>query len=158
VHHAMARGIGDGSIAELESRYQFHLAVQDILNELTGYQNHVQQVLSQIVGQRQIAQEIFQATVGALRQARDAFQQKLQNADKLFLPSLGHVTAGAPLGGYLLDQPLVRPLSSSTSSLDGQWINQFLEQLNAVITKLRRIHYKSLGGILTLQEKIAAKW
>jgi hypothetical protein len=158
IHYAMVRQLDDGSLAELESRYRFHLAVQDILNELMGYQNHVQQVLSGIAGQRQIAQQLFQATVGALRQARDTFEQKLGDADKLLLPALKHITAGAPLGKYLLDQPLVRPLNPSTKSLDGQWIGQLLEQLHAVLTKLRRIHYKSLGGILTLQERIAAAW
>jgi Zn-dependent protease with chaperone function len=158
VHYALARHLGGETSKELDARYRFHLAVQEILNELTAYQSHVQQTLGRIAGQRQIAQEVFQATLGALRQARDAFEQKLQNADKLLLPPLKHMTAGAPLGKFLLERPLVRALSASTSTLDGKWITQFMEQLNEVITKTRRIHFKSLGGILALQEKVAETW
>ncbi|HKB39262.1 MAG TPA: hypothetical protein VKD72_22680, partial [Gemmataceae bacterium] len=157
-HHAMARQVGPETSGELEERYRFHLAVQEIFNELTAYQNHVQQTLGQIAGQRQVAQEVFQATVGALQQARDAFEQKLQAADKLLLPPLKHMTAGAPLGKFLLDCRLVGALSAHTTTLDGKWVGRFMEQLNQVITKTRRIHFKSLGGILALQEKIAETW
>jgi Zn-dependent protease with chaperone function len=158
VHYAMGLQLADARSEELLARYRFHLAVQSNLSELSAYQDHIQGVLGQIAGQRQIAKEVFQATVGALRQARDAFEQKLREADKVELPALKHLSAGASLGKYLLDRPLVPALAPKTSSLDGQWINAFLEQLNEVITRLRRIHFKSLGGILSLQENIAREW
>src|SRR5262249_24568052 len=92
------------------------------------------------------------------RHARDTFGEKLRDANKLLVPALKHMTAGAPLGQFLLDEPLIRPLPVPVSTLDGQWIGRFMEQLNAVIVKLRRIHFKSLGGILALQEKIGSAW
>jgi Zn-dependent protease with chaperone function len=157
-HYAMACRLEDGSAAELESRYSFHLAVQDILSQLIGYQNYIQEVMGRVAGQRQVPQELFQQTLAALRTARDTFQQKLEDADKLTLPALKHMTAGAPLGEFLLEEPLVRPLKASTSSLNGEWVGKFMEQLNGVIVKMRRIHFKSLGGILALQERIVQQW
>jgi hypothetical protein len=157
-HYAMACRLEDSSAPELESRYRFHLAAQDILSQLIGYQDYIQEVMRRVAGQRQIPQELFQQTLAALRKARDTFQQKLEEADKLTLPALKHMTAGAPLGEFLLEEPLVRPLKASTNSLNGQWVGKLMEQLNGVIVKTRRIHFKSLGGILSLQEKIAEQW
>jgi hypothetical protein len=49
-------------------------------------------------------------------------------------------------------------MSGASDSLDGRWIGQFLEQLGEVIDKAKRVHFKSLGGILALQEKVAKVW
>jgi Zn-dependent protease with chaperone function len=158
LHYAMAHRLQDDSAAELESRYRFHLSLQDILNHLTAYQNHIQGVLGRIAGQRQVPQELFQSTVASLRQARETFEEKLNDCDKLLLPAMKHMTAGASLGEFLLEEPLVRRLGASVNTLNGEWVGKFMNQLNAVIVKMRRIHFKSLGGILSLQETIAQKW
>jgi Zn-dependent protease with chaperone function len=158
LHYAMAHRMQDESAAELESRYRFHLSLQEILSHLIAYQSHIQEVLGRIAGQRQVPQELFQSTVASLRQARETFEEKLNDCEKLFLPAMKHMTAGASLREFLLDEPLVRPLRASVNSLNGEWIGKFMNQLNAVIVKMRRIHYKSLGGILSLQENVAQKW
>ena len=38
------------------------------------------------------------------------------------------------------------------------WIMEYLRRENAAQDRLRRILFKSLGGILTLQESIAERW
>jgi hypothetical protein len=65
---------------------------------------------------------------------------------------------GEPLGPFLMNRPLVPQLSGESNSLDGQWIGKFLADLGEVIDKMQRIHFKSLGGILALQEKITERW
>ena len=60
--------------------------------------------------------------------------------------------------GDMMNQRLLPALSKSANSLDGKWIGQLLEQLGEVIDKAKRIHFKSLGGILALQEKLAEQW
>jgi hypothetical protein len=81
--------------------------------------------------------------------------QKLKEADALRLPALKNMKASEPLGPFLLGQPLLEPLGHS---IDGAWIGRLLEQLGEVIDKTKRIHFRSLGGILTLQEQIAEQW
>jgi hypothetical protein len=68
------------------------------------------------------------------------------------------MTAGEPLRRFLLEKPLVYELRKGERSLEGKWINKFLGQLAEVREKLRRIHFKSLGGILSLQEKIGQQF
>ena len=38
------------------------------------------------------------------------------------------------------------------------WIDKLMTQLQGVRQKCFRLHFKSVGGILALQEEIAAKW
>ncbi len=65
---------------------------------------------------------------------------------------------------YPPDPPNVPPdLTKPTTfyrlrGIQGEWISRFMEQLGEVIEKAQRIHFKSLGGILALQEKLAEQW
>lgn len=43
-------------------------------------------------------------------------------------------------------------------TLDGGWIQEFLSQIGEVLEKMARALFKSLGGLLALQERIAEKW
>ena len=158
VHHAMAVQLGDAERAELEERYRFHLAVQDIHGQLVAYSRHVQTTLGELAGQRQVEQGQFQNALGALRGAHDALRTQLDVARGLLLPPLKNMTAGEPLGPFLLSEMLVRNLNADTQSLDGVWINRLMAQMGEVIDKTARILFKSLGGILTLQEGFAERW
>jgi hypothetical protein len=82
----------------------------------------------------------------------------LAEAEKLRLPAMKNMTAGQQLREFLMDQPPVRELTGREQSLDGKWIGKLLQQMGEVVEKLQRIHFKSLGGILGLQEKIAEQW
>ncbi len=93
-----------------------------------------------------------------LEAARDALGQRLHGAGQLRLPRLKNVTPGDPLGSFLLNKPLIYPIERHSNRLDGEWIGKFLEQLGEVLDRAKRIHFKSLGGILALQEKLAEEW
>jgi Zn-dependent protease with chaperone function len=155
VHYDLARQVGEEAAQELEERYRFHLAVQEIHGQLSGQSQNVQAALNQLAGKRELTQNEFHMAVAVLGQARDALWQQLNTANQLRLPALKNVTAGEPLGLMLLNRPLVPRLSGDSNCLQGEWINQFMQQLGEVIHKAQRIHFKSLGGILALQEKLA---
>lgn len=158
VHHEMARRVGDDLRQELEQRYRFHLALEELHSHLSAHNQQVQATLGQLAGKRELSMEEFHGAVGVLRQAHDTLAARLEAADSLRLPALKNLSAGESLGAFLMTRPLIRPLSGNESSLDGTWIGQFLEQLGEVIDKSQRIHFKSLGGILALQERIAERW
>ena len=43
-------------------------------------------------------------------------------------------------------------------TIDPSWIQQFLAQLGEVQDKLKRLLFKSLGGILAAQDQIVQQW
>jgi Zn-dependent protease with chaperone function len=158
VHLTMARQIGEEVREELEGRYRFHLAVQEIHGELSYHNQRVREMLGEISGRRELTSEVFHGVLDVLEAAHNSLGRLLDAAGRLRLPRLKNVTPGDPLGTYLLNKPLIYMLNRHANRLNGEWIGEFLEQLGEVIGRAKRIHFKSLGGILALQEKLAEQW
>jgi hypothetical protein len=74
------------------------------------------------------------------------------------MPALHSVSAGEPFGPKLLDEDVISDPLWTSNGIEGWWLKKFLGQLSTVRYRLRRFHYKSLGGILALQERIAQQW
>ena len=157
VHHRMARGVADLA-DELENRYRFHLAVQTMLEALGGTIHYLEGTLAGMQGQREVPKEQFQRLLQNFNSAHNELYRTLERADQLAVPALKNIQGGEPLSRFLLNEPLVKPLNPKAQSLDGKWVGAFMQQLNAVRDRTRRIHFKSLGGILALQERIAEGW
>jgi Zn-dependent protease with chaperone function len=157
VHFGMARRIGDDTARELEDRYRFHVGVQAIHGRLAAEDQQVRTTLGQLAGRQELTQDEFRTVQGVLREAHAALRQLLDAAGGLRLPSLKNLPAGEPLGPLLLNAPIIPALDAS-SNFDGKWIGRLLEQMGQVSEKAQRIHFKSLGAILALQEKIAERF
>lgn len=158
IHYAMAAQLGDAEAKELESWYVFHLAVQGLHSLLTAHIRHVQTTLSSLGNSRQVSQDAFQNALGAVLGAHDTLQKQLAIAQELLLPPLKNMNAGSALGPFLLSERLVPALHPETTSLDGAYIGRLMNQIGEVIDKSARILFKSLGGLLALQEQIAERW
>jgi Zn-dependent protease with chaperone function len=154
VHYQMARVLGNGCDEELLNRYRFHLGVQDILRSLLSQQAQVEGLLGFLSSGQQLSEEDFTKVVHHFRETHRALAGALASAGALRLPALRNVQAGTVLSDFLLEEPLVSALSLNVQSLSGEWVRQFLQQSGAVREKARRVHFKSLGGILALQERI----
>jgi hypothetical protein len=156
----MSRQLGGTATQILRQRYAFHLAQQRLLMNLLGAQDRVEHALALIAQQRGevLPAQTFGELSRLLRGARDTFRQTMEEADSLRLPSLPNLEDGASLGRLLWDRPLVGRLGDSGRSLSARKIQKLQYQLAEVIDRARHIHYKSLGGILALQEEIARKW
>src|SRR5262249_41154094 len=139
---------------ELAARYRFHLALQGMLRNLQGRQMAVGQAMQFLSQNRQLAEGDFHEVVRIFRDARKELGKTLKDADEHPLPALRNLEAGKPLGLFLLDEDLVDRLDPDTQSIQGEWIGAFLRQLGEVTDRLRRIHFKSVGGILALQERV----
>ena len=68
------------------------------------------------------------------------------------------VRTGQPLRTFLLEGKLVDGISKHDQTLSGKWIRTLGEQLREVQKKVDRVHFKSLGSILALQERIALEY
>jgi Zn-dependent protease with chaperone function len=154
VHHEMARQVGEEVQRELEKRYRFHLAVQDIHSRLAADNTQVQVTLAQLTGKPELTQLEYHGALSVFRSAYESLGECLKAAEALRLPALKNVAEGEPLAGFLSTRPLNHPYAT----LDNEWIGWFLERLGEALDKARRIHFKSLGGILALQEKLGEQW
>ena len=88
--------------ADLQNRYHFHMAAQNILSSLNSHHSRVQGWLNYLAGQRQLPAEVFQQAMGVLRDAHSNLELQLIEAGKLRLPELKNVTAGQLLGPFLM--------------------------------------------------------
>jgi Zn-dependent protease with chaperone function len=156
VHQAIARQVSEERRHDLEQRYRFHLAVQDIHANLAGVQQHVHAVLAQLEGKHELAKEEFSGVKAALNYAQDTLRQSLEKAKGLRLPTLKNISAGTPLADYLLHKSVISKLQGR--SLEGDWIRELLTQMAEVLERTARVHAKSLGGILSAQERLAEEW
>ncbi|HEY7313750.1 MAG TPA: M48 family metallopeptidase [Gemmataceae bacterium] len=160
VHFQMSRQLGGTAPAALRQRYTFHLELQRLLGNLLGGQNLMESALAFLSeqGEGVLPAETFYELKQSFRRVRDMLHATLEAADELRLPPLPHLKDGARLGSLLWDRPLVGRLGESGQSISGKKIQKLCGQLGEVIERARHLHFKSLGGILTLQEEIARRW
>jgi Zn-dependent protease with chaperone function len=157
-YYQMALRTDSRMATEMEERYRFHLATQDILQEISGHQARVGAALAFLSGKRELTAEQFRELHKILRDAHRNLSNGLSAARKLLLPSLKNIDAGQPLQPFLLKKRLVYEPLPDDDSIDGEWIGKFWEQLESVQDNGGRILSKSLGGILSLQEIIGKCW
>jgi len=158
VHYAMARLLGGGRDLELLSRYRFHLGAQDFLRKLSIERANAEAVVQYLVSRSQLSEQEMRDAIAGLNAAHAVLDNGLREADSLMLPRLKNMETGQPLGDFLLEDRLVSPLDPSANSIAGDWIGAFFRQVALVLDRLRRIYFKSMGGILALQEQIAKAW
>jgi hypothetical protein len=160
VHYQMSQYLGAQARQALRQRYTFHMALQNLLANLLGKQEQMESALAFVANQREglLPAETFGELYRVFRGVRDALLQTLVAADKLRLPPLPHLQAGARLGPLLWDRPVVGRLGASGRSISAQKIQKLYTQLTAVIDRARHLHFKSLGGLLKVQEEIARRW
>jgi Zn-dependent protease with chaperone function len=158
VYYQMAMQADTDLRKEFFKRYDFHMTCQDMLRKLNVERNHMEATLNFLGGRNELQQGEFRSALRACRDAQKSLKKVLSTADDLPLPDLANMRRGKPLGHFLLDKKLVHSLDSDENSLRGEWINKLMNQIGEVQEKLRRIHFKSLGGILILQDRIYRKW
>jgi Zn-dependent protease with chaperone function len=158
VNYQMATYQNPPQASELADRYRFHLEVQGLLNKLGEQRGRVDGMLQFLATRPNLDQAAFREMLGIFSEAYRALEDSVQATDRLRLPRLRNMTEGQLLGRFLLEERLVPGPSLHAQSLDGAWIQAFLKQLALVLDRLSRVHAKSYGGILALQEQIGKEW
>jgi Zn-dependent protease with chaperone function len=157
VHYQMALQTDARQAGELLQRYEFHLGVQKIWTRLNEHINATNAALQwlQEQGSSRLTPDRFRELVHIFVNAHDALADSLDDARDLILPPLRNMVAGEPLRPFLLSKKLVKGLGRARRNLSGDWIDKFMTQLGEVHRKVNRVHFKSLGGVLALQEEIS---
>jgi Zn-dependent protease with chaperone function len=158
VHLGMAELLGGGRADELKARYRFHASVQEIRRKLEDAAQAIDTVMAALSSQGQLSEDYFRQIIGFFQEAHLTMKSSWDAANLLRIPRLKNMADGQCLGSFLLTEPLLTYLSNHVQTLDGNWIDRLYKQLGEMLDRIRRMHFKSVGGILALQEDIAAAW
>lgn len=160
VHYRMAVALGPEVVRELKSRYAFHLGVQQIWSALEGERGPIGLVLNFLDQQSgdNMDEADFLFVRDNLAAAHQTLSGCLQKARELALPPLKNLPAEEPLHRHLLEGSLVDGLVAYDYSITSKWIGKFLNQFQEVQDNADHIHFKSLSGLLSLQESISRRF
>jgi Zn-dependent protease with chaperone function len=158
VYMGMAGQFDVVAAKELEDRYRFHVAVQEMIGSLTHWNNRIREAFEEITSRRDPTPEAIQLLVYALKEAQDAIGVHMQTASTLKLPAFRNMRAGDALSTFLDAKPVIHNLFGTEQLMSGEWIDQILQRHGEVIDKLRRVLFKSLGSLLCFQERLGERW
>jgi hypothetical protein len=158
-HWSLARILDDSNAdhpreRELVERYRFHMAAQGLMQGLFGERARLQSVLAYLGQHPRLEEREFQQVMKALREIHHSLVVNLEDAKKYTMPALANVAAGSSLYSLIVDRGdgVLPELEGQT--LTGDWINLLITRLEGVIGRVKRLHFKSLGSLLTFQEKL----
>ena len=158
VHYAMAQQVSDIPALELLARYRFHAGVQEILQKTGPAMAEMHEVLHELSMQRELSEEYFRQVLHFFQELHVTFKTCLDSAARLKIPKLENMEEGQALNEFLLTEALVSYLPDNTTTLTGKWVERLNKQVAEIVDRVRRIHFKSLGGIFLLQDRIVAQW
>jgi Zn-dependent protease with chaperone function len=160
-HWSLARhldgGGGAGREAELLERYRFHMDSQGLLQGMLGEQSRLQAVLNVLSQNPQLSAEDFNHLRGVLGGIRETLIGNLEDAKSFEIPALANVPAGTSLYSLIVDRGDTALSALSGGTITGEWLNKLIARLDGVLSRLKRVHFKSLGGLLACQEKLAGE-
>lgn len=158
-NHLDARsGTGAAREVELLERYRFHTALQDLLKDMIGQQAHLQALLNYLAGNAELAEADFRQVRNTLCDIHDKLEDNLTAAGSLKAPALTNVPPGTLLHALVVDRGDTDLPRLVGNNISGEWIGKLLARVDGVLSRLKRVHFKSLGSLLAFQEKLAAEW
>ncbi|HVK15178.1 MAG TPA: M48 family metalloprotease [Gemmataceae bacterium] len=143
--------------AELLRRYKFHTDLQGLMRGMMGEQARLQSIVTFLSGQTQLSNEDFEEVRRLLREIRDSLTNNLEDTKRFVTPELANVPAGSSLHSVIVDRGDVR-IGPMGDSISGEWIGRLGTRLDGVLTRIKRLHFKSLGGLLAYQERLTKEW
>ncbi len=160
LHVQMAAQMDKEQKEELVERYRFQLEVQRLYQESRAAFNKADAYLSAYAaasrGEIQVPPDFPGEVIQVLRESWKALKNIIKDAREINLPAMKNFEEGESLAEFILEGKMVP--EPPLSYVKGVWIDKLMTQLQGVRMKCFRLHFKSVGGILALQEKIAAKW
>jgi Zn-dependent protease with chaperone function len=157
-HFHAAREAAPGLETDLLNRYVFHVGAQEVAGVLNTEGIRCENVLNFISEQESPSEETVKDVARHLREAQAAAAAALEKAQGLVLPALRNLPEGTPLRDFLLEGEWVEPLPENEKGIPGEWIGKLMTQFHHTRERAGRVHFKSLGAILALQERIAVAY
>lgn len=108
--------------------------------------------------QQQLNEADFSAVRDGLGEIHRALIDNLKDAKRFTTPALINVPAGSSLFDIVVDRGDRHLERLEGNRISGEWIGKLIARLDGVLNRVKRLHYKSLGSMLALQEKLSVEW
>jgi Zn-dependent protease with chaperone function len=139
--------------AELVERHRFLVLVQDGIVALNGHRGQIGRMFASLREQgHEPGDPIPTELLVSLDQLHRDLDAWLAGATGVCVPSLQNVDEEADLRTLVLAEPLVAALDDDAGLRP--WLERFMPQVQHAHDRLRSLHYKNLGVLLDLHERI----
>lgn len=154
LHYLTALNRGNDSICEFRKRYEFHFKIQEMLRYLIVSEDRLNQLFNKL----RTIEEIDQDTLNNLRKEFSTIRQALfvvlENSKLIEnIPQFKNLEKISSFQHFILSEPLIEKIPNDTISRD--WLKLLAKQLSLMLLKVKRVYFKSIGGILAFQENLA---
>ncbi|HEV3385544.1 MAG TPA: M48 family metalloprotease, partial [Gemmata sp.] len=160
LHLQMATSIDEELRQEFIDRYRFQLEVQrfyqDARYNFNESESHLNAYFAAMRGEIRMPRDFGAQVIAVLRAAWKALKKIVQDAREINLPAMKNFEEGERLADFILEGKMVP--EPPLSELKGVWVQKLMTQLMGVKNRCFRLHFKSVGGLLAIQEKIASQW
>lgn len=131
-------------------RCDFHNRIQSYYFMLEETQTGFQQTLKEAIGMGQLDEGDVLRFEGSFNHYQKILNEVVEEAREVLMPSFEYVEEGY-LKDFLLEGNVIR---GGSNLLNNTWISKFSEQMNTVLSRTRRLYFKSLGKIIKMQEAV----
>jgi hypothetical protein len=160
-HWCAARYLDDGAgtrVTEIQDRYRFHLVIQQMLQALLGDAGRLQGVIDYLGHNPQVPAEDLRDIRALLSDVQRSMGQQVMDARRFRTPPLTNIAPGTVLRDLLADKGDPPLAGLHGNSNPAEFAADLAVRLEALLGRVKRIHFKSLGGLLACQEYIAHEW
>jgi Zn-dependent protease with chaperone function len=151
-HVRLANLAGGPFAQELIDRYVFHLNVQQLHPLALLGLDDLRRGLDFAANHPEMTEQELADLGHTLEDAAGSLQEIADRTQGLVLPALKNMEASSFLRPFLFQKPVVGP--PPLKNIPSPWIEKISAQLTEVEDRLKRLLFKSLGGILALQTRI----
>lgn len=138
--------------AELLGRYRFLLAMQKHIGLLNGAEQLFGRTVERLRQTEELGQQAFLEVQAAFGEVHGRLATVLAKTIKQRVPKLEHLEEGSSVRDFISDEALGDSMSGNRIST--KEISHLNRVLQTTLGRLRRLHYKNLGSLLRLQERL----
>jgi hypothetical protein len=136
-------------------RYEFLHQVQDLIRRLNTTEESAIPVLEALHRGAKFSEADVNHVKKVFRDGWTELKRVVEVCESILLPRLSQLAEESSLRSFVLPQDVVPCFHDD--SLSGEWLQRYLKQFQQVLGRLRKLHFKNLGLLLRLQERMDPK-
>jgi Zn-dependent protease with chaperone function len=143
--------------ADLKRRYVFLIDIQSWILTLHEHLDRVHNALSMVEGMRKLQDSDFRDLTRVLNKSADALNDCHKRATDLYCPDMLNIEEGTKVSEIIRNDSW-KIIHFNDESIEGKQVEKLHKGYQATLHRLRRLFFKSMGNILSRQEKIATEY
>jgi Zn-dependent protease with chaperone function len=152
IHYLMAKAVNEEIKAQLMMRYGFHYQLQEAFVKARNIRARVNEVLQKLADMSELEEDTAREFTRIFSNCRLEMGKILEKTNEMSIPTLRNMEKVKSLKHFLMENQLA---NITVGEWDSVKIEIFIGQVETIIDRMSRLHFKSLAGILELQEQIA---